>query len=136
MLSEMRSDSRTKIGSRSLRRCGTQSLLSWRWVPFAILSAGISSCAAEEEDPVLYSEVAPIIEAKCLRCHGSPRMNGAPVSFTTYEEVYAERRAMEEHLGPIGDMPPVFRTLDPPVLDLTLDERELLLTWLRDGALE
>lgn len=105
---------------------------------FGVLFCGmLSSCAPTDgEAEFSYADVEPIIFDKCLRCHGNPRANGAPVSFTTYEQVYSKRNAIEDHVGTIGDMPPTFLMLDPPVEDLTRAERDTLLSWLSDGAPE
>lgn len=99
--------------------------------------ASVNACAGDGKNgsELGYPDVAVIIEDKCLRCHGDPRQNGAPISLTTYEEVYAERAAIESKVRG-GDMPPTYLNLSPPVEDLTSSEREMLLEWLDNGAPE
>lgn len=105
------------------------------WVPFLVLST--SACAGDGSDAAElgYMDVQPVIQEKCLRCHGDPRENGAPVSLTSYDEVFDERMAIEQKVRG-GDMPPTYLNLSPPVEDLSSSERTLLLDWLDEGAPE
>lgn len=105
------------------------------WVPFFVLS--ISACAGDGSDgaELGYMDVEPVIQDKCLRCHGDPMKNGAPVSLTSYDDVYDERMVIEQKIRG-GDMPPTYLNLSPPVEDLSSSERSLLLDWLDEGAPE
>lgn len=84
------------------------------------------------------------IQNKCVRCHTNPRKNAAPFSLETYADTQVPaptkddpeatradhmRRAVES-----GAMPFTGFLLDPPVEDLTCEERATLLDWLRNGA--
>jgi hypothetical protein len=111
-------------------------MLRWRRPLLCFFFLGsINACAGDGNNEVelSYLDVEPIIQDKCLRCHGDPRKNGAPVSFTTYGAVYDERIAIEMKIRG-GDMPPTYLDLSPPVEDLSSSEREMLLDWLDSGA--
>lgn len=89
-----------------------------------------------------YCDVAPIIESKCLRCHGEPQENSAPFPLTTYEMLVAESpegsgqplyERMEEAIT-TDYMPATWMELEPPVEDLTEHEETTLLEWFHAGA--
>lgn len=42
---------------------------------------------ATNENVSYLNDVKPIIDNNCIRCHGNPTNNGAPMSLTTYENV-------------------------------------------------
>jgi uncharacterized membrane protein len=93
---------------------------------------GVSWCAAFD-----------VIQRKCQPCHSDPPKNDAPISLMTFEDTqrcYNNRLVHDrmEVMVETGAMPFVelndILHLDPPVEDLTEPERNLLLTWLREGA--
>jgi uncharacterized membrane protein len=108
----------------------------------------VSGCGDESGGPageLTYCDVAPILAAKCARCHADPTDHGAPFPLVTYADTQepsplsddSERLraadmliAVESNRMPFIDVP-----LDPPVSQLTCQERSTLLTWLRKGAL-
>ncbi len=101
-------------------------------ISFPILAA--LGCSEGSADLTTYCDVQPIIEQRCTTCHGEPRANGAPMRLNTYKTAYKARGLMSQWVGD-ERMPPVG---NPAVDDneMTKDERELLLTWLDDGAEE
>jgi mono/diheme cytochrome c family protein len=84
-------------------------------------------------------EALRIVVDKCGRCHGAPPEHGAPFSLTSYEdlqEVDAKGLTRRERAAAAverGDMPAGFIELEPPVEELGDEEREALLSWLREG---
>lgn len=90
---------------------------------------------SEDVPEFTYCDAEPIISDKCLRCHSEPLQEGAPISLETYELVKEEAASVRNALSTEGFMPAVWLDeLEPPVQDLTEEERELLLDWLSDGA--
>jgi uncharacterized membrane protein len=92
-----------------------------------------------------FCAVLVVLEDKCQRCHRMPPEFGAPFPLLTYEdtqrveppdggaEVYRKMRPVIE----TEFMPPLWITdVEPPVEPLTDDERDLLLDWIADGAME
>jgi len=83
-----------------------------------------STCSAGI--PSYQTEVKPVIEAHCLKCH-APGGQEASKDFTTYQNVFTQRGPMLTQfyscrMPPEGEMRPV----DP--------ERAFLLKWLVCGA--
>lgn len=92
----------------------------------------LSGCSSEDEG-LTYCTVEPIFADKCLRCHSDPPENNAPFPLDTYENVESRISRVEVALE-TDFMPPVGRSMDPPVEDLTESEREQLLEWIELGA--
>jgi hypothetical protein len=110
----------------------------------------VAACGSEDEadaestTSVTYCDVAPIIASRCLRCHGEPLQNHAPVALTSFDAIHANYPS--DTTNPLyklvqvkvsaGDMPPPadFLQVDPPVDQLTEQEKSLLLDWLSGGA--
>lgn len=82
-----------------------------------------------------WCDVAPILEARCQRCHTDPPKNGAPFPLLSYEDTQEEERYEQ-----VGDavsrdfMPPLWLEVDPPVEPLSCGEKETLLAWIEQGA--
>jgi hypothetical protein len=87
-----------------------------------------------------------VVRAKCQRCHGEPRQNGAPISFLTaadfqgqYFETQFKWWEVAADRVDTGAMPFVAlndppTSLMPPVEPLTATEKATLLGWLKQGA--
>lgn len=90
-----------------------------------LLALSISSCANDSEDDFIEivqgsedptatinytDDIAPIIQNACVGCHNSPPVNGAPSSYTNYQQVSqgATRifNRMSLQSGSPGAMPP------------------------------
>lgn len=88
---------------------------------------------APEVRKVTYSEVAPILERRCVPCHREHEVG--PMHLTTYEEV-RDYAAMVEEVVAEERMPP-WPVASPRALrnPLALDpqERETLLAWLKSN---
>lgn len=113
-------------------------------------SAGDTSVAiggaGAAADAVPFCDALAVIVAKCQRCHQDPPKNGAPVPFLTYEDTQApygtsEFKYSDAMLGAVekdqmpflaANNPPL--NLMPPVEPLTAEEKDTLLTWLKQGA--
>jgi len=112
------------------------------------------SAAPPPPDPLIPSPYAPtsvrwcdaarVLHAKCVRCHSAPpRLFGAPFPLLRYADtqheyppgsgqlVYQRMRGMVAY----GRMPPLHQVTEPPVEPLTDSEKDILLVWLREGAL-
>ncbi len=82
-----------------------------------------------------------VIARKCVRCHSSPPVNGAPFPLDSYEAVTApsptkdnpDRTRVDRMLGAVESdtMPYMGSKLDPPVEALTCEEKATLMAWLR-----
>lgn len=82
-----------------------------------------------------WCDVAPIIEARCQRCHTDPEKNGAPFPLLSYEDTLDNNRY--EHMGNAIErdfMPPLWLELDPPVVPLSCSEEATLLAWIDADA--
>jgi len=107
-------------------------------------SAGASDGSAGNAHDVAsrttWCDVAPVLVAKCQRCHGAPPEHGAPFSLVTYEDTQRVSKAGQSHFVTIETvvtddyMPPSFITLDPAIERLTEAEKLRLLDWCRAGA--
>jgi hypothetical protein len=110
--------------------------------------SGNSGAAGDASSGALISfcDALAVMQAKCQRCHGDPRRNGAPVPFLTYEDTQAQygssgvsyadvmSSVVESDIMPyvILNEPPT--SLMPPVEPLTVEEKATLLGWLEQGA--
>lgn len=108
-----------------------------RFVVVAVLLAG---CIAEPEGLRPGAcEARRLLEERCGRCHGSPPEHGAPFSLASYEDLgVTDAKGVtrrERAIAAIerGDMPARFIELEPPVAELDEEERETLLSWLRES---
>lgn len=89
-------------------------------------------------------DVYAVLQAKCLRCHGEPLRNGAPFSFTTWQDTQPDylgkpRWQAMQNAVQTDFMPAVFFNssdppLQPPVEGLTPAEKQILLDWFKAGA--
>jgi uncharacterized membrane protein len=91
---------------------------------------------SEDASPSVACEVLSIVQTKCGRCHASPPLYGAPFPLLTFDdlaEVDDKGRVRRERMVTAierGTMPATFLELDPPVEELSEEERALLLEWL------
>ncbi len=105
------------------------------------LLALASACGDNEtgEHPTWIEDIAPIVQANCLRCHAPPSLGGAPTDFRldVYEDTplangriirgaYTMARFIAIRMGEDGDMPPDFARSDR--------QRDLVMKWWQDGA--
>jgi hypothetical protein len=88
-----------------------------------------------------FCDIAPILEAKCRRCHADPPDHGAPFPLVSYEDTHGPRsgtgdgRLVQIHEAvESGFMPYVRLVLEPPVEALTCEERTTLLEWTGHGG--
>lgn len=57
-------------------------------VPFIIFNCSSSNTDDENDTVITYeTDIQNIINNNCVQCHGNPPSQGAPVSFTTYDQV-------------------------------------------------
>ncbi|RPH48158.1 MAG: DUF1592 domain-containing protein [Planctomycetota bacterium] len=104
-------------------------------VPAAILLAGILSAqSAPVDDPAarFASEIRPILESHCIRCHGDKKQKGG-VDFgriATGPAALKERKLWKKALVQVeqGEMPPEGEK------PLTLEQKAALTAWLRSAA--
>jgi uncharacterized membrane protein len=89
--------------------------------------------------PVTYCDVQPILENRCVRCHGEPPQHGAPFVLNSYEatqETFVDAPMYEWMANAVSTdfMPPVTLDATPPVEDLTSVEVDTIVTWADAGA--
>ncbi len=89
-----------------------------------------------------HCDVAPLIERHCLRCHSDPPDHFAPFPLATWDQLQAETspgsgvplwQAMADSIER-GFMPPESFDIEPRVEPLPAADKDLLLSWLHDGA--
>jgi uncharacterized membrane protein len=99
--------------------------------------------ASTDAASVSWCEAFAIIQRKCQRCHADPPENGAPFSLMEYSDtqvLFGKRRVWRQMRDAVasGAMPFVELTdllhLDPPVEDLTPEEKATLIAWLDQCA--
>lgn len=120
----------------------------------ALLATALAACTDDAPEDPTWAEVAPILAAHCVRCHGAPALGGAPPTFRLdrYDDVVLES-------GPFaGDTAGVRRVLGaaamaewiaertgdgsmPPRIPLAQHDRDLLANWFAarapsDGGLD
>jgi uncharacterized membrane protein len=88
---------------------------------------------------VTYCDVQPIIEARCVRCHGDPTEHSAPFSLTSYvatQQTYFDAPIYERMAVAVraDSMPPVTLDVTPPVVDVTSAEEAQIVDWADAGA--
>jgi hypothetical protein len=109
------------------------------------ISLGCSSGSDDEGSggtgaELTYCDVAPIFEAKCIRCHGTPPENNAPISLDSsddFEKMYGGVLVSEAvaHAIDTDFMPPGEDWgFTPTPTPLTAEEKETLLLWVEGGA--
>lgn len=111
-------------------------------------AAGVESGGAGEvvEPPaVAFCDALAVVRDKCQRCHTEPLKNGAPVPFLTFEDFQAPYgssgstygevaiRAVEQDVMPYVALNEPPSNIMPPVEPLTVEEKDTLLTWLKQG---
>jgi hypothetical protein len=103
-----------------------------------------SNDAALSDVPVPWCNAYKIINCVCQQCHQNPPLNGAPIPLMTYGDTQApyplatsKGRVWQEMQSvvatcymPYMDDPKVM----PPVLPLSKDDYDTLLSWLGQGA--
>ena len=98
-------------------------------------STGTQSDGGGSNVDLTWCDVAPILEARCHRCHTDPPENGAPFPLLTYADTQEDDRY--EHMGEAIErefMPPLWLELDPPVQALSCSEEATVLAWIAQGA--
>lgn len=87
----------------------------------------------DEETPVTYvNDIAPIMSAACVSCHGSPPTNGAPFALINFSQVSQRVNGIFNRMnlssGSPGAMPPSGRLPQSTI--------DLIQQWIDDGLLE
>lgn len=87
----------------------------------------LPECPDPSAAPSYQTEVAPIIEAECLACHGPGGTEQGSHDLSTYDSLYPQRTDV---------LTQVYNCRMPPggVAPLSPDDRQTLLTWLVCGA--
>jgi len=103
------------------------------FVPFCLAAVALAGCEAPAYD--YYSDAKPVIDANCATCHQPGQI--APFSLTDYDEV-AEAAPILAPSIEANVMPPwgADATCNEYLHDTSLTDadKELLLTWIEDGA--
>jgi uncharacterized membrane protein len=83
-----------------------------------------------------WCDARAVLQAKCVRCHSAPPAHGAPFSLLSYADTqeldHSGKPRFEKMRAALDTelMPPTFLQLEPPVEQLTTDEKTTLLAWL------
>lgn len=106
----------------------------FRTTAAATLLLSLAACSASHEgSEVTYCDVKPVFEESCERCHGETPQYGAPISLTTYHQIYSNRSTIEVYVR-ADIMPFTGSGIQPPVEPLTPDDKQLILDWIDGGA--
>jgi hypothetical protein len=116
-----------------------------RWISPSLSALALAACTEAAPDDPSWADVAPLLAAHCVRCHGAPAI-GAPPTFRLdrYDDVIVEA-------GPFGDTAGVRRVLGaaamaewiaeragdgsmPPRIPLAQYDRDLLASWFAARA--
>jgi len=109
----------------------------------ALSFAGCNEAREREEPPVVYADVDPILEAKCVECHSGP----AAQADYRLEDYFETIRCIPDPEGRVATLPsdvtlppeeraPILAALERPDHADLLDaeETQALTTWVGDGA--
>ena len=113
-------------------------------LPLTLLDRGETQSSHTEADVSFTEDVAPILEGKCVICHGGPDENGAITKELELDRTSYDALMVGSEFGPIvepgnaedsvlwmmievGDMP---QEGEP----LTTEELEVIKTWIAEGA--
>ncbi len=104
--------------------------MDWRRFGLGLVLGATALSAASFEDAV-----APVLERRCVGCHGAQAQNGGLRLDTLSHDIAGDRRAAERwrdvlHAVNRGDMPP------KGAPELTMDERAVLVGWIGDEVRE
>lgn len=107
----------------------------------ALTALAFGACTDDAPADPTWAEVAPILAAHCVRCHGAPALGGAPPTFRLdrYDDVLLPSAAsgdaigLRRVLGAAAMAEWIFRRTDdgtmPPRFSLAEHDRELLANW-------
>jgi uncharacterized membrane protein len=129
----------------------------WGLCTSAIAAALLAACGGDDGEPgdgsagsggtsgatgtVTWCQVSEVLAAKCQVCHGTERQYSAPFSLVTYEDTqvvdapgprYARVKLMVQ--GDFMPPGPEGTSLPDPPDKLTADQRDLIVTWVDEGA--
>lgn len=108
--------------------------------------ASVANEASLSDVPVPWCAAYHIINCVCQQCHQNPPLNGAPIPLMTYADTQAPfplpsskglvwqtmQTVVSARFMPyMGD-----KTVMPPVLPLSDDDYDTLLSWLAQGAVD
>ena len=113
-------------------------------LPLTLVAQGEAQFSYTEADVSFTEDVAPILEGKCVICHGGPDENGAITKELELDLTSYDALMVGSEFGPIvepgnaedsvlwmmievGDMP---QEGEP----LTTEELEVIKTWIAEGA--
>ena len=113
-------------------------------LPLSLVAQGEAQPSHTEADVSFTEDVAPILEGKCVICHGGPDENGAITKEMELDLTSYDALMVGSEFGPIvepgnaedsvlwmmievGDMP---QEGEP----LTTEELEVIKTWIAEGA--
>lgn len=113
-----------------------------------VAAAALGACGGGGGSPdsatLTYCDVAPILASKCQRCHTDPPEHGAPFPLLTYADTQEPSPLPDEpgrtrasdmfHAVESDYMPYKGVDLEPPVSQLTCQEKTTLLDWLGKGG--
>lgn len=95
--------------------------------PAAVISSPTEKPLADPDRPIFSEVFSLVIGPKCATCHSIAGGNRGGLNLETYDNVKAQIALVKDAVG-AGWMPPRSR---PP---LTPDERDLVLKWIEQGA--
>jgi len=109
-----------------------------------LLLIALGACGPDvPAEPTYFADVAPILRANCVRCHGADPVDPKVASFRLDRNVPGDEDPMRFDVWDYatGDAPPILRVavnheapVMPPDYALTDRQRELLGRWIDNGA--
>jgi uncharacterized membrane protein len=119
--------------------CSTATTTTNDGITDAVQSAG-GDANSDDTTTADFCSVERVLQNKCQRCHSDPPLHGAPFALVTYADTQApDHRGQPRYLTlqevvANGTMPATFLKLEPPVMPLEADEKQLLLDWCAAAA--
>lgn len=120
--------------NRTKSRAWANALLSLGTVGCTLL--GAEGCAGPEAPATVPQAVADVLAERCVECHASAPVSGAPMALSTYDALHAA--AVTQPARPVYEVV-ADRIHDaarpmPPSGQLSADEQAILDGWIAEGA--
>jgi hypothetical protein len=92
--------------------------------------AGGATCPADPQTGDIPCEVNAVLEAKCLSCHNADHLGGAPIDLLACERFHELDCGQTKLRSQVARDYVAAGTMPVGMVDLTADEKQILLDWL------